>query len=133
MFDASTVAAELTESLAAHMGMEVPEAETAKLDGGLHHGNAQIGRRLIEGLRPLIAEIRTSIGYFRRSNESSVIERVLLTGGGAHLTGIDLVFTEQLGVPVAVANPLQNVSVVGVDASSVPSTVSVGLAMGAAA
>lgn len=132
--------AELTTALADRMSMEPGVAEAAKRNGGLEHENSEIGRSLSETIRPLIAEIRTSIGYFRRSNEGAQIERVSLTGGGALLGGLTSLLQIQLGVPVVVVEPMQNVEngtsldkVQTSDRSALPSAVSVGLAMGAAA
>src|SRR5581483_3713706 len=117
-----------------------PEAEQAKWAGGLEHPNPEIARALVEGLRPLTAEIRTSVGYFRSTNDGAVIERISLTGGGAHLRGIASALADQIGLPVRVVDPMQHIrnrhaskQIRSGDATHLPSAVAVGLAMGAAA
>ena len=94
-----------------------------------------------EALRPLVAEIRTSIGYYRALHDSAPIERISLTGGGAALHGIATALTNQIGLPVRIVNPLQHVrnrhasKAIRPDEIDYlpPTAVTVGLAMGAAA
>jgi Tfp pilus assembly PilM family ATPase len=95
---------------------------------------------LNEGIRPLLAEIRSSINYFRSGNEQVELERISLTGGGSGLLGLARLMSDQNGVPTTVVTPMQHIrnrwasADVPVDGSeSSASAVSVGLAMGAAA
>ena len=82
---------------------------------------------------------RTSIGYFRSINDGRVIERIALTGGGANLRGITAAIADQTGLPTRVVDPLQHIrnrhatKEVRIDADHLPSAVSIGLAIGAAA
>lgn len=133
-------AAEITEQLADRVGINLPDAEQIKCEAGLDHPNPEITRALIEALRPLFAEIRTSVGYFRSTNDGALIERISLTGGGAYLRGIAPALSEQIGLPVRVVDPLQHIrnrhaskQVRSGASAHIPSAVSVGLAMGAAA
>ncbi|MDO9377440.1 MAG: type IV pilus assembly protein PilM [Nocardioidaceae bacterium] len=130
---------ELTQQLADRMGIEQIEAEALKCESGLDSDHAEISRALIQGVRPLVAEIRTSLAYFRSAHEGAVIERVSLTGGGARLGGIVKAIEDQVDLPTRLVDPLQHVSNRD-DAPSAPdatfappSAVSLGLAMGAAA
>jgi type IV pilus assembly protein PilM len=130
----------LTEQLADRMSVTFPEAEQAKCEGGLEHPNPEVARALNEALRPLIAEIRTSVGYFRSTNAGALIERISLTGGGAHLRGIASALSDQIGLPVRVVDPMQHIrnrhaskQTRSGEAAHLPSAVAVGLAIGAAA
>jgi type IV pilus assembly protein PilM len=128
----------LTEQLADRLGIPPAQAEQMKIENGLEHGNDEVTRALMEGLRPLVAEIRTSIGYFRSNNNGAAIERISLTGGGAALPGVVRALSDQVRLPVRVAEPMQHVrrastDIRSADPSRSPSAVSVGLAMGAAA
>jgi type IV pilus assembly protein PilM len=130
---------ELTEELAERMDVDLIQAENAKLAIGLDGDDADVARMLNEVLRPLLAEIRTSIGYFRSNNEAP-IARISLTGGGAALSGIANVISTQTGLPTRVVDPMQHVrnrlaSVYTRDGVTDygASAVAVGLAMGAAA
>jgi type IV pilus assembly protein PilM len=133
-------AQELTEQLSDRMAITIPEAEQAKCEVGLDGSHEEVARILRESLRPMVAEIRTSIGYFRSTAGSAPIARVSLTGGGAFLGGIAETLSDQLGIPTSVIDPLQHVrnrlnskAIRGNDLYRSPSAVSVGLAMGAAA
>jgi type IV pilus assembly protein PilM len=131
---------QLTEQLADRMSLTPVEAERVKCETGLETDHHEISRALIEGLRPLVAEIRSSAGYFRTANDNATIERISLTGGGSKLRGIATAITEQIGVPTRVVDPLQHVrnrhaskDIRADDPMTAPTAVSVGLAMGAAA
>ncbi len=130
---------ELTEQLADRMDIAFPQAEAAKFAVGLDGADAEVARVLNEALRPLLAEVRTSIGYFRSNNDAPVA-RISLTGGASALSGIAEVFTSQTGLPTRIVNPMQHVrnrlaSVYTRDGVTDygASAVAVGLAMGAAA
>ncbi len=131
---------ELTEKLADRLSVPVPEAERMKCDAGLEGDNEEVSRALVEGLRPLLAEIRTSIGYFRSTNDGAAIERISLTGGTAALRGLSIAMSEQTGLPTRLVDPLQHIrnrhaskETRSGEFDHVPSAVSIGLAMGAAA
>jgi type IV pilus assembly protein PilM len=131
---------DLTVSVADRLGIDVAQAEMLKRNGGLDNFDPEVSRALAEGLRPLIAEIRTSMGYFRLSRGSAPIERISLTGGGANLHGLAAVMSDQMGLPTSMVDPLQHVrnrlaskDLRDGDPASSATAVSVGLAMGAAA
>jgi type IV pilus assembly protein PilM len=131
---------ELTEHLADRLGIDGLEAEKAKVEVGLTGDHPEVARMLREALRPVVGEIRTSIGYFRSTNDGSALERISLTGGGAALQGISDALADQIGLPTRVVDPMQHIrnrhatkSVRAEDATYASSAVSVGLAMGAAA
>ena len=130
---------ELTEQLADRMDIDFAEAEAAKRAIGLDGADAEVARVLNEVLRPLVAEIRTSIGYFRSNNDAPVA-RISLTGGGSAMSGLAEVFTTQTGLPTRIVDPMQHVrnrlaSVYTRDGVTDVggSAVAIGLAMGAAA
>ncbi|MCU1659193.1 MAG: type pilus assembly protein PilM [Pseudonocardiales bacterium] len=130
---------ELTEQLADRIGMSPLDAEAAKRDVGLE-GSGEVSRVLDEALRPLMSEIRTSIGYFRSMNDGAVLERISLTGGGATLRGLPEALTTQLGVTTRVMDAMQHIRnrhaskhVRAELDEPWTSAVSIGLAMGAAA
>jgi type IV pilus assembly protein PilM len=130
---------ELTQKLSDKLGISLAEAEQAKIAVGLTGSPTEVATALSEAVRPLLAEIRSSIHYFGSTNGGAVLERISLTGGGAMLAGLAALLGEQLGVPSNVVTPMQHIrnrfaSVHdGVDQSDLSTAVSVGLAMGAAA
>ena len=129
---------ELTEQLANRLDLQVSEADRAKLEVGLE-GTSDQAKMLREAVRPLVAELRTSIGYFRSTVKTATLDRIAITGGGAWLAGLPTLLSEQLSLPVNHIDPMQHVRnrsskealAEGVRHNS--SAVSLGLAMGAAA
>lgn len=75
---------------------------------------AYLRRTVVDAITPvlgdLVTELRRSMDYFR-SNSGHAVERVILCGGTAKLVGLDRFLSEQLGVPVAIGDPMQAVTV----------------------
>ena len=122
------------------MDISQQEAEAAKCDVDLDDDLSELTRMVNEALRPLLAEIRTSVQYFRSSNTGTQIERISLTGGGASLRGMATRLREQIGLPTGIVDPTQHIgnqhspkhAALGYGVPDF-SAVSIGLAMGAAA
>src|SRR4029078_12437525 len=72
---------ELTERIVDRVGITQPEAELAKRQLGLGDGDRRIGEAILEGVRPLLTEIRSSVHYFTSSFAGLELERLSLTGG----------------------------------------------------
>ncbi len=130
----------LTASLMETMELSRSEAERAKIENGLTGSHAEIVRVLTATIRPLLAEIRSSIQYFATASDGGQVEGVALTGAAAALPGLGALLNEQLGVPVRIVPPMQHVRNgwgdtrdPDLDHDSNATAVSVGLAMGAAA
>jgi type IV pilus assembly protein PilM len=131
---------ELTSVLAERMSIPEQDAERAKFEEGLEATDPDQRRMLRDALRPLVAEIRTSVQYFRSMHDNASIERMSLTGGGSALRGIDVAIAEQIGLPTRVVDPMQHVRnrhaskhARAGDLLHDFSAVAIGLAMGAAA
>lgn len=129
---------QLTQQLADRMAISQPDAEAVKREIGLLDDGSELSGVLREAVRPLIAEIHTSVQYFRSANEGAHIARMSLTGGGSALRGVAAALERQTGLRTEVVDPLQHVGNRGSDElehdpSTALSAVSVGLAMGAAA
>lgn len=130
---------DLTEQLAARTGMDVERAEAAKREIGLSGDDAMVTGTLNDIVRPLVAEIRSSLRLLG-GGESAAVTRVCLTGGGAALPGLVDAMSEQLGIPTDIGVPMQHVNnrwaakrgKYTAD-EGLATAVSVGLAMGAAA
>ena len=69
-----------------------------------------ISDALMPVLSDLIAEVRRSLEYYA-SRFQGQPDRILLCGGTARLKGLDRLLEAELGIPVVLANPLQNVTV----------------------
>ncbi|GAB2482237.1 type IV pilus assembly protein PilM [Jatrophihabitans fulvus] len=131
---------DLTSLMCRRLGLRVPEAEELKRSHGLlPHPDPDVTDAIGDGVRPLISEIRSSLGYWHGSRTEPV-ERVSIVGGAARLPGFADELGRALGVPTVVGNPLQYVGYArrsrGSDELSAQRSavaVSVGLTLGAAA
>jgi type IV pilus assembly protein PilM len=116
--------------------MSIEDAEAAKRKIGLTDPHSPVTKALRDGVRALLAEIRSSINYFASAQDGAALEQVSLTGGGAALPGLAELLADQIGVPVRVVDPMRRVSCrpdqPQPDAEAA-SAVAIGLAMGAAA
>jgi len=131
---------ELNDKLIESLSLTPQDAEAAKRQNGLTGPNADVARVLNAAIRPLLAEIRTSAGYFRSTNDVGPIERISLAGGGAQLFGLAQLIESEMSIPTRVVDPTQHIrnrlasKHVRDDIGEVAATaVAVGLAMGAAA
>jgi type IV pilus assembly protein PilM len=129
--------AEWTDLLISKGGMSDTDAETAKCTVGVTDADREVSTMVGQAVRPLMAEIRSSIQYFGSTNSGARIERVSLCGGSAQLPGITQLFTDQLGVPTDVVTPMRHIrnryNSRGESNDHAASAVSVGLAIGAVA
>jgi type IV pilus assembly protein PilM len=127
---------ELTTWLAERVRMSTEDAEAAKRKIGLADPDSPVTRALREGIRALLAEIRSSVNYFASTHDGAALQQLSLTGGGAALPGLAELLAEQIGVPVQVVDPMRRVSSRPDQSqpdAEAASAVSIGLAMGAAA
>jgi len=128
---------ELTTRLAERLNISLEEAEQLKCTSGLGVPG-EVATLLTECLGPLLAEIRSSINYFRTGHTGVQLRRISLTGGSAALPGFATVLSTQNGAPTSVTDPLRLVEPAAKGQSKTSddrwaSALSVGLAMGTAA
>ena len=134
---------EVTARLAQRLGVSLDEAELAKRGVGLTDPQSAVSAALLEAVRPLLGEVRSTIGYFRSISSGAALQGIALTGGGAALPGLADLLSREHGVPTSVVTPTQYVDSTGkspkflVETAEPPerwvSALSVGLALGAAA
>lgn len=131
---------EITALLSRRLNISVPDAEQYKCQVGLTRMlGADAADAMDEAVRPLVNEIRSSIGYFAKSQPDAVVSKMTLVGGGSRLRGLTETLGGMIGVPAALGNPLQYVGYArrgsGHDELSdyrSAAAVSVGLTLGAA-
>jgi type IV pilus assembly protein PilM len=132
-----------TRALVEELGLTRIEAEQAKREVGLlDDGTPGAGptRSMGRAANDLIEEIRGSLDYFAATSPAGPVTRVILTGGGARLRGLDERLAERLRVPVLTGSPLAGLSVGSTGLSEAQlrfidpiAAVPVGLALGSAA
>jgi hypothetical protein len=57
-------------------------------------------------LDELVNEVRRSLEYHASRYPDAAVRRIVLIGGGARMKNIDAYFTQELGIPSAIGNPL---------------------------
>jgi type IV pilus assembly protein PilM len=129
--------AEWTDLLVTKGGMSEPDAEAAKCLVGLTDADAKVSTIVAQAVRPLVAEIRSSIQYFGSTNAGATLTKVALAGRSARLPGLAELFSDQLGVASSVVDPMRHVrnryNSKGEPKEYAATAVSVGLAIGAVA
>ena len=131
---------QLTDLLVDSLNLTFEEAERVKCETGLTGRHDAATDALQAGIRPLLAEIRSSINYYRSGSDGAPLEGISLTGGGSALPGLAAALLSQTGVPTGVVSPMQHIgnrqaaTELGAEGSDrAASAVSIGLALGAAA
>lgn len=71
---------------------------------------SKISFRMRPVLEKWVSEISRSLEYYRNQFYGEGIDRLLLTGGGAHLKNVVSFFEDQLHLPVEIFNPLKEIS-----------------------
>jgi type IV pilus assembly protein PilM len=134
---------QLTDLLMDDLDLTLVEAERIKCETGLTGGRSAASDALQAGIRPLLAEIRSSINYFRAGSDGAQLDGISLTGGGSAMPGLAAALSNQNDVPTIVVAPMQHINnrrsatSRGTDGTDeidpAASAVAVGLALGAAA
>lgn len=104
-------ASSLTQAIAGGLNINIRRAETLKKQRGLlgRGGEYELSTLILPFLDAIIEEIRRAIKVFQEKNPESRIERIILSGGGANLLGIEKYFSDQLNVQIIKGNPFLRV------------------------
>lgn len=92
------------------------EAERTKIDAGIQldvdGGADQEFTEVVQTtIEELAGEVRRSFDYFKAQTREPMIHRVILSGGTAKLRRLDYFLTNEFGINVEMANPLEGVEV----------------------
>ncbi|MBU0613808.1 pilus assembly protein PilM [Patescibacteria group bacterium] len=101
----------VTEMISKQMGISLKEAEQAKLDLAFSKQDS-IPQVLKDSMAPILHEIRYSLELYAQQNfhDNNTVEKIILTGGSAHLPYIDPYLTENLNISVYLGDPWARVS-----------------------
>lgn len=135
---------DLTQALKLRLEIDVTEAETLKKRLGLATQVATDEERtavevIYEVTGDLLGSLRNTINYFINLAPQDPISQILLTGGGAQLTGFQKALAEIMRIPVTEADPYATIKLSrSIDAenlqrSRTSMTVALGLALGSLA
>jgi type IV pilus assembly protein PilM len=101
-------ASSLTQALATSLGINPMRAEELKKERGIlgTGPNYELSTIMMPFLDAIVNEVkRATYSYRQQFATAAVAERVVLTGGGANLSGIEKYFEKEFAIPVVKASP----------------------------
>ena len=135
---------DLTTALSTRLSIPMENADTLKRSTGLaatanSAEQAEVLRIMFELTSELVTSLRNTLSYFASSRQGDIVERIILTGGGAQLAGFAEALGEFTRLPVSRGNPFETLDVsrkihqheLNQQGSSL--AVAIGLALGSAA
>jgi type IV pilus assembly protein PilM len=109
--DITTAGNQYTEEIQKALSISFEEAERIKLGGRGSQDSQEVVPQEVEQAmqsvtETVIGEISRSLDFFAATTAESQIERVVLSGGGAQVSGFANAFRERTNLPVEIMNPL---------------------------
>jgi type IV pilus assembly protein PilM len=108
--DITTAGNQYTEEIQKALSISFEEAERIKLGGASSESQEVVPQEVEQAMRSVtetvIGEISRSLDFFAATTADSRINKVLLSGGGAKVSGFEAAFAERTGLPVEIMNPL---------------------------
>ncbi|HXH03327.1 MAG TPA: pilus assembly protein PilM [Candidatus Competibacteraceae bacterium] len=99
---------QLTTAIADTYGLSRDKAELAKRSGEIAE---DYPITILEPFRQSTAEqVGNALQFFFSSSHYNTVERIVLTGGGALVDGLDKAVAASLGIPTFVANPFEQMA-----------------------
>ncbi len=106
-----------TDAVAAAMRIDPNQAESIKFSIGLEPSSdrnmAPAQEAIAAATRTLVEAVRNTFVYYSSNNHGEAIERVVITGGGAHLGGLGQYLATASRLPVSFGNSLARVTLGG--------------------
>jgi type IV pilus assembly protein PilM len=101
----------LTQAIASGLSINVRRAEELKKQRGLSSssGDYELSTLMMPFLDVILNEVKRVRDNYEK-NYKSKIERIVLTGGGANLLGIEDYFSEQFKLPTSKADPFSKIA-----------------------
>lgn len=104
--------ADLTESVADRMGIPFDQAEALKQHADLSGPSTSLAEQVLaQSAGQLVDEIRGSLDYYLASAGSGRLSRILLSGGGAQLRGLDRRLAAATRLSVEYGSPLGSMKI----------------------
>jgi len=133
---------DLTKALMSRLEISPQQAEIAKATRGFTSApvSSEAERRTAEVIHAstteLLGSLRNTINYFANSRQAEPIQAIILSGGGARLTGLAQALGDVTKIQILPAEPFRTVEVSKTakpQVSEQSMTVALGLALGSAA
>ncbi len=110
---------QITKDIGDEFNIPFVEAEKLKKSYGLmeredevfkeSEESVKLNRIIRKSLDSLVNEIAHSLEYYTSNREGALVKKIVLSGGGSLLKNIDKFLAEQLGIPVEIINPFENI------------------------
>lgn len=96
----------ITRALSSDLGIDINHAEDLKKAYGLTQDvfEGKIGKSLMPILQSIVGDIKKGMLLYKEKNNNEDVKQIILSGGTALLPGIDVYFTNMLGVQVVLGN-----------------------------
>jgi type IV pilus assembly protein PilM len=135
---------DLTDAIRSEAMLTTEQAETTKRALGLTTAGVAIEQRpIVEVIYKVAGEllnsIRNTLNYFVGSRPQGPVSQIILTGGGARLTGFAQALQDSARIPIVIGDPFGAIAVdrrftaEGQGGASDSAAVALGLALGSAA
>lgn len=100
-----------TMSIANSMDIPIEKAHQLKLLKGFNKSSEQkaITKALSSDMKAILTEIRKLMRYYEERLNGKPIEQIIITGVGSNVAGLGDYFTNELYLPVRLANPWQDI------------------------
>ncbi len=98
---------DLTFSISRALGVSVDEAEKMKRKGGIEN-DSKLSPLFNGSVSFVLSEVWKVLNEYQKRN-NTVVEELVLTGGGVIVSGVSNFFKDKLKVPVRVADPFSTV------------------------
>jgi type IV pilus assembly protein PilM len=132
---------DVTDAVSDQLGVGTAEAENLKQQGSQILSDADLAaatNAVVSTAQDFVDEIRSSLDYYAASNPGTPVQRIVISGGGSRLEGIQDRLAAATRLPVIPGDPLAPLRVgrTGLDPEQLEfikplATVPVGLALGA--
>jgi type IV pilus assembly protein PilM len=110
--DITTAGNQYTEEIQKALSISFEEAERIKLGGRRAEESQEVVPQEVEQAmqsvtETVIGEISRSLDFFAATTAESRIEKVVLSGGGANVSGFRAAFAEHINLPVEIIDPFK--------------------------
>ncbi len=97
----------ITSTMAASMGVSFAEAERVKCDLSLSSQGTEPPKAVQDSLTALVHELKYSLELYANQafHDNQTVEKIVITGGSAHLPALDPYLTKVLNVNVYIGDP----------------------------
>lgn len=133
---------DLTQALMVGLAMDAPTAESVKREHGLaasSEGQTPEAAIISEATNDLLNSLRNTVNYFSNTRQHIPVTGIVLSGGGAQLSGFREALGELTRLPILPGDPFASVVLgrgidsAALDATNGAFTVALGLALGSTA